>query len=552
MIYSREDYFKGLGFIGDPFASTNAIHEHLLEKYFVVPPYFYSLVGSTSSPKSSFIIAPRGTGKTAQRVMLEKMAEKNDSVLAVVYDNFPINTGVKLENIELEDHLIKIMRCLIIALLSELNERKFEKLLSAYEKKHLKNLIVMYLNGISSSEISETIRAIKGVSGKIEDIWHKAGNSITSIINAILQAKDVGRVDLSVEKKKLNIKKDEIITHYDFIECLFNLIGITAIYILVDNIDETSATGNNAEKSYLLIKPFILDLRILERNSIVFKFFVWNKIEEYWINDFRKDRIENYEIVWKRDEIEILINERLKAYSNNRIDRLDQILQCDNKIINYIYMFSNNSPRDLINILKCIFDEHLRATSEKSSLPKKHIVIEGIEMFSKSKFEEIVASTKQQNDLKRIKLATFTIPYLYNEVFKCEASTARNILMPWTQAGIVLSSNNKVKVQKSKNPINLYNFSDVRIARYVCSNQKFEDFINRNIIECEECNTINIFDKENNYGVTRWQCVKCMTEFQFTDGNTSCTSINSAHAHQNNRKKNNGQINECEQMSLFD
>ncbi|MCR3757452.1 hypothetical protein KYB31_00415 [Clostridium felsineum] len=90
MILNKDKYFKEHGFKQDPFASTNALHEDFLEEYFITPPYFYSLIGSTTNPKSTFVIAPRGTGKTAQRIMIEKMSEHEEGLLTIVYDKFPI------------------------------------------------------------------------------------------------------------------------------------------------------------------------------------------------------------------------------------------------------------------------------------------------------------------------------------------------------------------------------------------------------------------------------------------------------------------------------
>lgn len=515
MIFNKEKYFEAHGFKRDPFASTNAIHEDFLDEYFITPPYFYSLIGSTTCPKSTFVVAPRGTGKTAQRIMLEKVSEEDDSLLTIVYDKFPVEGVQKSENIGLDDHLIRIIKYLIIALLTEINERDLKKDLSSYERDTLKNLIEIYLNGISTSEVNSAIKSIKGIKGKISDLWKLAGNPISSVINSILEAKGLGSVDLTLRKvSMISNKSDEIMSHIDFIEDVFNHIGIKAVYILVDSIDETVLTGNDAKKSYNLIKPFIKDLRILERDTIVFKFFVWDQIEEYWSSDIRKDRMDIFSIEWNEDEIKRLMAERLKAYSSGKVTMLNQIMDCKEDIIELIYVFANNSPRDLINILKSIFDEHLRISNDLNSIPSEETVIKGIESFCKNKFEELITQDKQRRELKRIKIATFTIPHLYNDVFRCEASSARNILMPWTRAGIVLTSNNKIKVAKSKNPINIYTFSDIRIARHVCSNQKFSEFLKRNVVKCEECSSINIFDKNNTYGVNSWQCKECLSELQ--------------------------------------
>ncbi|GEM_PF-2413952 len=515
MILNKQKYFNEHGFKKDPFASTNALHEDMLEEYFITPPYFYSLIGSMDNPKSTFVVAPRGTGKTAQRIMLEKISEKEDDLLTIIYDRFPIEGVSNVDDIKLENHLVRIIKYLIIALLTELHERGIEATLDAYERANLKKLIELYLNGVSSAEISEAVNSIKGIVGKFAELWHVAGKPINTIINAILKSKGIEGVDLSIDKKSIGkIALEDISTHLDFIEKLFNAVGVNSVFVLVDSIDETGLTGNDSKKSYALIKPFIKDLRILERKTVVFKFFVWDKIQEHWGPDMRKDRLETFFIEWSQAEIKRLMEERLKAYSDKKVSRLEEILECQTELIDLIYIFANNSPRDLINIMKSIFDNHLRVVNDIKLLPSADSVIKGIEDFCKNKFEEMIIQDKQRRDLKRIKAATFTIPHLYNEVFKCESSTARNILMPWTRAGIVYSSPNKLKINKNKNPVNIYTFSDIRIARHVCSNQKLSEFCERNMIACDECGTINVFDKKNSYGVKRWQCKDCSSDLE--------------------------------------
>lgn len=542
---TREEFFLCKQFRADPFATTNALQEKYLEECFIQPPYYMSLLGSVKNPRSSFVTAPRGTGKTAQRVMLERFAEKEDGTLAVVYDDFPIEECLDIKTLKLEDHLIRIMNILIISFLSEIHRKQYNIMLDSYEKKQLKTLIELYLSGINSREVASAIKKIKGISGQLEDIWCKAGNSITSIINMILLKNGMGSIKLDDIKKNNTFNIEDIKSHYDFIEKLYNSIGITAVYILVDSIDETAMTGNNAEKSYYLIKPFVLDLRFLERKTIVFKFFVWDKIKSYWAQDFREDRIEHFEIEWTQEQIEKLLNERIKGYSDGKYKQVKDILNCDEATISYIYMFANNSPRDAINILKAIFDEHLKESKKIEEWPDKQAVIQGIELFCKSKFDEIILGEKQKKDLRRIKLATFTIPYLYNEVFKCESSTARNILMPWTQSGIVIASNNKVKVKKSPNPINVYSFADIRVARVVCSNQKLEEFLERNLCICEECGTINVFDKMNSYGIKQWQCKSCSSELIESE---EISQIDVYKKNKVNKKDIQGQLNLFEIM----
>ena len=99
--------------------------------------------------------------------------------------------------------MIRIIKYLLIALLTELNEREIEKALNHYEKKNLKDLIEKYLNGISDYEVVSAISSIKGVSGKLYDVWLNAGKPINSIINVIMKSKGLGGVDLTQEKQCL-------------------------------------------------------------------------------------------------------------------------------------------------------------------------------------------------------------------------------------------------------------------------------------------------------------------------------------------------------------
>ncbi|MEC9490102.1 MAG: hypothetical protein UMU04_04075, partial [Halanaerobiales bacterium] len=348
---TKSEYFNELGFIRDPFASTNALHEDMLKDYFVYPDYFYSLLGSFEKPKSSIVLAPRGTGKTAQRKMIEYLSEEKNELISIIYDSFPIEDMNDVRNVTFEKHVNKIIEFLLIALLTKLDKENKSDILDENEKKKLIKLINNYFSGINNNEIDIAINSIKGFGDKLYDFWLKAGNSITSIINAILTKNGIGNVDFtSNTKKNKEIKNSKLVNILDFIEKIFGDLGVEAIYVLIDRVDENRLTNNDSNKSYRLIKPIISDLPLLERENIVFKFFLWDKIQEHWHDDIRTDRIEIYNMKWQLEKIKKLISERLKAFSNGKINKLKQILNVDDYYINKIFQFSNNSPRDLINI----------------------------------------------------------------------------------------------------------------------------------------------------------------------------------------------------------
>ena len=64
---SLSPFLASLGFVADPFGSTNAEDEPRLDDYFVPPPYFDSVMGDYRHPRSDVVLAPRGGGKTARK-----------------------------------------------------------------------------------------------------------------------------------------------------------------------------------------------------------------------------------------------------------------------------------------------------------------------------------------------------------------------------------------------------------------------------------------------------------------------------------------------------
>ena len=121
-----ENSFLGArGFKENPFILTNADEEQNLPLYFVPPPFFDAVLGSPSEPKSCTVFAPRGGGKTAQKVMIENESEaggERHRFLCLTYDRFILPDGFQVRNATLEWHMLKLVRLLSTALLVRVEE----------------------------------------------------------------------------------------------------------------------------------------------------------------------------------------------------------------------------------------------------------------------------------------------------------------------------------------------------------------------------------------------------------------------------------------------
>ena len=78
-----QEFLKKLGFGINPFQHTNADKEFdILDKYFIPPDYFEDVWGNPMQPVSNIVYAPRGAGKTAQSIILEKNSQLAKKVLS--------------------------------------------------------------------------------------------------------------------------------------------------------------------------------------------------------------------------------------------------------------------------------------------------------------------------------------------------------------------------------------------------------------------------------------------------------------------------------------
>jgi hypothetical protein len=126
MPLSPTSFLGSYGFEENPFTTTNADDEPELQSYFVPPPYFSSVIGSPTKPKSTIVFAPRGGGKSAQKVMVEKAAngDKANRFLCVSYDTFLLEGRFTLEDANVGWHLRNICRLIILGLLLAYDEKE--------------------------------------------------------------------------------------------------------------------------------------------------------------------------------------------------------------------------------------------------------------------------------------------------------------------------------------------------------------------------------------------------------------------------------------------
>lgn len=261
----QKEFLTRLGFSENPFQFTNADEEEHLQSYFVPPPYFESVWGEPESPSSQVIFAPRGGGKSAQRRMIEYRASK-ENVFAITYDRFEKLSGGDLPSLNIGYHLRNIIELALLGFLLECNSRRLgAPSFSNSEKSIIESLCRHYLGRITRLEALDASKSLRTLSTKAKETLRDWSGVLSALVSGALTAHGAPHItqpsfapatatpDMDAPAK----------IHLEVVLNLVKSIGFKSVYVLIDKVDETSDTSNNAEASFLLVKPLLRDLQLL-------------------------------------------------------------------------------------------------------------------------------------------------------------------------------------------------------------------------------------------------------------------------------------------------
>jgi len=502
------DYVKKLGFDTNPFQYTNADKEvNYIDKYFISPDYFEDIWGDIENPVSNIIYAPRGAGKTAQRIMIEKRAKEFDNVITVTYTNHDLTEFKKIEDVSISYHYQYLNRLLLLSFfdrLSFLDDFDYLDTFNYNERQFIYKLTRIYLYDTPASFPKQAINSLKTIEDRVVDLWRNFKDPIAKVIKEISSEKGL-KVDLSsieIDKKLSLSHKDNFFNILSFISKL----QIDTVYFLVDKVDEQTLTGNDPKASYQLIAPLIKDLEILEHERIGFKFFLWDALKPFATVDARPDRVFPYEINWTFNQLEQLLNKRVKTYSNNKVTDFSKLFT-EEKYLGRVILFSETSPRDCIRICNTILSEQFKSNPD-SLVFEPNIVHLSIDKFCKTKGHELIFNQSNFNHLTKTGGASFTIDELVVKKVGGDAAAVRNIINPWTTSEY-LKKIGIVQKKGKKRSVNEYAFQDIRLARLACPTLEIQDFIDKKVRRCPQpnCKTISYRDFDRK----KYNCLECNT-----------------------------------------
>jgi hypothetical protein len=492
------EYLMRLGFDVNPFQFSNADKEiDYISEYFIKPDYFEDVYGNPYSPVSSIVYAPRGAGKTAQRIMIEKRAANSQDILTITYTNHDLTEFKTIDDVDLKYHMTFLNRLLLLAFFKRIEDPSlnYENIFNFHERQFLYKVSRIYLYDTPASFPNQAISSLKTTKDHAVDIWNGFKEPIANVIKQITKAKGV-EIDIS----KIEIDKKLQLSHKDNFKNIIELlkkVGYNSILILVDKVDEQNLTGNNPEASFKLISELIKDLELLEIANLSFKFFLWDALKQYTVITARPDRVFPYNLKWDWKQIREMLNKRVISYSKGKIKSFQNMFT-DVKLFGRIILFSELSPRDCVRICNRILSEQFKK-NPNSALFEEEVVNKSIKEFCNEKAAELITNPSNLKHLTKTNQVSFTIEELISRQVAADSPAVRNIINPWTTAEFV----KKIGLVSRKNAkaVNEYAFQDIRLAFIACPTLDIQIFLKNKVRQCgvESCKKIfyRDFDRKN-------------------------------------------------------
>lgn len=424
--------------------------------------------------------------------MIEREAVGPDAAyLCLTYDAF---APVVASGGGLAAHQLELCRVLTLAILAHLQEDSVEAVfLSDHERQIVKIAAQQFVGGLGLGEYQAAVAAVKTLGDKAADFWKKYGGPVAAGVALLMKKAGLDDVNISIALEQQAQDSSTASTYY-FLSQLVAIarkLGWDAVYFLVDKVDETPATTNNAEAAGKLIRDLVTDLPTLETPGAAFKFFFWDQMEQYLrMNGLRGDRVEIVNLGWTVGELSQMLARRLAAFSGGKLTSFNQLVDETATVDGHLLLvyLSHGSPRDMIRMARSIVKEHTRMPNEPAKISSRTLA-RGITEFSKESTLEKFG--RFQSDFSRIPSASFTLTELAS-VFKISTTGVTNKVNAWIPTGAVRALG--TRPNPGAKPLNLYGFTDLRIV-IASSSESIGDVLNTKAIECGDCANVIYADE---------------------------------------------------------
>jgi len=370
-----EKWLQAVGFAGgNPFATCEADRESsVLPEFFVDTGYYDLIWGDPEKPQPALVFAPRGGGKTAYRVMVERRSRpvtSNSPVLSISYTSFEqgstahvraiLGQGVQafLDALCRDDAMASRFPVLQRSRLSWFCDQFAPETLTPFAvADRIHSLDDRFY--LPWEMFQQSVRA-----ARLREALSHSGLLQNPAIALLADLVDGVREPLPGSYSSAQV-------FAGFVRMVQSC-GLCAVYVLIDRLDEMVETAADPPAIVSILEPLLADLHLMETPGVAFRLFLPDSTLELMRGcpAIRFDRLKVYEIEWREDLLGEMLCKRLLAYSDGRIRSLAQVCSAplSETIDREIVQWADRSPRRLVRLGELLFRAHVEQGGSESSM----------------------------------------------------------------------------------------------------------------------------------------------------------------------------------------
>jgi|GEM_PF-1088679 len=346
------------GFERNPFEYYEADREERLASYFIEPEWFEALRGDTRQPASAVLFAPRGHGKTSQRLQIARLCGVDAQHPALV---------VQITDYKwLPDDLARLTATDYLRYIAG---RAAQQLWERYS---------------ADAEVRERFTAQPFELLRLHALrfWAAVPAYRIRLPEPVFEPATLAtlarRLRLPAALDDPQLLVEQFAQHYDgmtdgdlqaeLLE-LARLAGFVSLYVLIDRTDEDLQTAHNLETVVARIKPLISDLPVIEHVGFAFKFFLPDTLE-LLLMERRIGRVgerpPSYPLRWRESDLLSMLARRLQTHSQlpgrvtraARVNRFQDLCATGGNVDLRLVRAAECSPRRMIQLARELIEQH--------------------------------------------------------------------------------------------------------------------------------------------------------------------------------------------------
>lgn len=384
-----------VGLDRNPFEQYTAENEPEISHYAVRPPYLRAISSKVKGSASFILFGDRGSGKSATRITVyndhsgEKIGEAKGP-LVVNFTDFEMILAKGAPDKHSDVDIAKVAAFFVIEeIMSHLatlqNDDEVEAVIGKLSDNNKKLVIavteIFYLSipeaqrNRSSEEALNLLKAspterAKTIAQKDSYSWVKRIGHLASIFSKVRYGSDLN-VAADVDELIASVNAGDLKSARMIMQRVVQVVrafGYSGVCVLVDKVDETTATSDSALATAKLVYPLLGQVQLLEVPGFSWIFFLWSSVQNVFVDTLkvRLDKIANSEVSWKKNELREMIEERIKHFSNGKLTFENLFLPGENvdERFSSLSSLAGDSPRELIKLLDTVLREHDHAGEE--------------------------------------------------------------------------------------------------------------------------------------------------------------------------------------------